>query len=142
MTPADERRIAENATPGEWVAFGTDVGHFTGKCTCGPMGNPGHERFCGIEGPIAQAGEEDAEFIATFNPARVLELLDENGRLSQRVTRLSYHARRNAGQRDEARARLAAVEELHYVGYAADTRVCIECYTLYPCDTIKAVRGE
>src|SRR5690625_1918468 len=110
----------------------------------------------------------------------VRNLLEENERISQRVTRLSNLERRNAKQRDEARARLAAVEKLHGKYPIYDTAfacadrterhsqeahmevdgiivctdlplyaVCAQCrdeegfHTInWPCDTIKAVRGD
>jgi len=147
MTLDDLRKIAEAATPGEWVAFGTDVGHVTDKCNCGPMGIPGHEAYCGIEGPIAQAGEADAEFIATFNPQRVLELLARRAEHEQAVENMSTKT-------DDLLSKLAAVEKLHtpdeghnpecHCGIPPnDGRDCKVCQAdAWPCETIKAARGK
>src|SRR5690625_4098714 len=105
MTLDDLRKIAEAATPGEWVAFGTDVGHVTDKCNCGPMGIPGHEAYCGIEGPIAQAGDADAELMATFTPHRVLELFAPLAEHEQAVATMSTKT-------DDLLSKLAAVSQL------------------------------
>ena len=137
MTLADERRIAEAATEGPWEERTDDA----------DMLHVVHDSeyvsyVCTVGGKEAPNAESDAEFIATFNPQRVLELLDENERLSQRVTRLSNLERRNAKQRDSARARLAAVEEMHVPPPGLGPAYCTECDQLHPCDTTKAARGE
>lgn len=71
MTPADERRIAEAADQSEWKF---PHAYFPGVVVAkrGCLWNPGTGRI---------NDDKDAEFIATFNPKRVLELLDEVDRL-------------------------------------------------------------
>src|SRR5690625_5084349 len=152
MTLDDLRKIAEAATKGPWAPWPDQDGtpHMNGLLMVGNADAVIPEGETWIEGvdinPIAHVlTPEDREFIATFNPQKVLEMIDENKRLQQRVTRLSNLERRNAGQRDEAQARLAAVEKLHEEVPSSDPVVdglCDECYVPSPCPTLKAVRGE
>lgn len=117
MTLDDFRKIAEAATPGEWEAVTDGKPDFYGLPEW-RIGNPAYP-------PVTRAGmtRENAEFIATFNPQKVLELL----------------------------ARLAAVEELHQPvetpgcdnpACCDTTPLCGKCVTPWPCPTIKAARGE
>lgn len=128
MTPADERRIAEAATSGPWEAVTDGKPDFYGLPEW-RIGNPAYP-------PVTCAGmtRESAEFIATFNPARVLELLDQIEQL-QAVVR---------DQHDDCvyQARLAAVAEMHVPPPGLGPAYCTECDQLHPCDTTKAARGE
>lgn len=59
------QKRCDEATEGPWVAFGTNIGAVVSECTCGLSRSPyGHEPACGVEGPIADASEPDAIFIA------------------------------------------------------------------------------
>lgn len=96
--------------------------------------------------------EEYAEFIATFNPKRVLELLDriemlerEHGEMTEVIEPQNEHIRELTKATYVQHARLAAVEKLHEEVPSSDPVVdglCDECYVPSPCPTIKAVRGE
>src|SRR5690625_3565997 len=92
--------------------------------------------------------EEDAEFIATFNPSKVLELLARLAEHEQAVENMSTKT-------DDLLSKLAAVEKLHQpVEIEPSDTICGPCsfqlpngkyfgkIVEYPCDTIKAVRGE
>jgi hypothetical protein len=77
VMPADELRAAADllreragkATPGKWIAFGTSIASAVGQCTCADPGSRlPHEQYCGLEGPVAHASEEDTAYIATTRP--------------------------------------------------------------------------
>jgi hypothetical protein len=71
------REAANAATPGPWVQFGTSLGNVTDHCNCGGGHAPyGHEYGCGVEGPIIQADEADAAFIALMPPPAALAVAD------------------------------------------------------------------
>lgn len=79
MTDHDRlRRLAENATPGEWVAKQHET--MTGKSVLGPR-----EAGDLFRGPVVlmepifwdERSAANAEFIAAWNPETALNLLDE-----------------------------------------------------------------
>ena len=100
--------------------------------------------------------EEYAEFIATFNPSKVLELLDQIEQLRADVSSTEEMAADYNEEIVASHARLAAVEKLHYPALMPKPRggalkVCAHCArqmhavekrAVWPCLTIKAVRGE
>src|SRR5690625_3929294 len=168
MTLDDLRKIAEAATPGPWEAVTDGKPDFYGLPEW-RIGNPAYP-------PVTRAGmtRESAEFIATFNPKRVLELLDENQRLQALIE--PCHCDKNPGTTDGPEedcpqhgrpyaywvdavstlaARLAAVEEVHTpVEIEPSDTICGHCsfqlpngkyfgkVVEWPCDDIKAVRGD
>lgn len=69
-----------------------------------------------------EISKEDAEFIATFNPQKVLELLDR----LEAVEKLHLRAPAEEGEEDEC-------EECSFLAGGREP---------FPCDTIKAARGE
>src|SRR5690625_4702816 len=111
MSLYDLRNIAEAATPGPWEATTSEV--TMNDRSLWRIGDPHRPHVA--QSVMRQA---DAEFFATFDPQRVLELL----------------------------ARLAAVEELHQPvetpgcdnpACCDTTPLCGKCVTPWPCDTIK-----
>ena len=129
MTLDDLRKIAEAATPGEWEAVTDGKPDFYGLPEW-RIGNPAYP-------PVTRAGmtRESAEFIATFNPSKVLELLARLAEHEQAVENMSTKT-------DDLLSKLAAVEELHVPQPGLGPAYCTECDQLHPCDTTKAARGE
>src|SRR5690625_3323391 len=93
MSLYDLRNIAEAATPGPWEATTSEV--TMNDRSLWRIGDPHRPHVA--QSVMRQA---DAEFFATFNPQKVLELLDRIEQLQAVV-------------RDRPLARLAAVEKLH-----------------------------
>ena len=138
MTLDDFRKIAEAATPGPWEWERPSEDDFpqhdqslvtTWKEEDGEPATVLHG--WGYDASGTEAEPQDRLFIATFNPKRVLELLAQ-------IERLEGVIREQARVLDGRYARLAAVEELHRKVF----HICHECGTNWPCETIKAVRGE
>ncbi|EJZ2702600.1 ead/Ea22-like family protein [Escherichia coli] len=78
------REIAKLATQGEWVAFispGTDTVHTPGDERCGDI-----IKWPGFDDQ--KNAENNAEFIAAFNPEVVQALLDEREAQSKRIAEL------------------------------------------------------
>lgn len=69
--------LADAATPGEWIAFGTSIGSTVDRCTCGG-GSPfhAHEYGCGIDGPIIQGSEPDIAHATAWDPPTALLVAD------------------------------------------------------------------
>jgi len=169
MTLDDLRKIAEAATEGPWAPWPDQDGtpHMNGLLMVGNADAVIPEGETWIEGvdinPIAHVlTPEDRLFIATFNPKRVLELLDRIERLRHQNSRLmagNFTPAERADWRgafiradDEnrhLRARLAAVEKLHKReenDYCDDpeccdlTPTCTDCAVNWPCPTIRAIK--
>lgn len=107
------REAAEKATPDEWVAFiSTDTGTYA-------VHTPGDERcedvikWTGFDGQ--ENAENNARYIAAFNPEVVQALLDENERMCRDLMA------RN-GEIDGLRKR---VEELEALAKASPVASCI-----------------
>lgn len=131
MTPAELRRIAEAATPGPWELDKCD-----NRVHVDYVRAPNDENLIAPICSVSSPGP-NAEFIATFNPQKVLEMIDQIEASKSLI--------------EDCWDRLAAVEKLHEreeVDYCDDPECCdIEpycgkCQTQWPCDDIKAVRGE
>lgn len=132
MNIEDLREIAEAATPGEWEERidGTnmiDIVH--GDAT------PSH--VCKVGKSSAPGVKADAEFIATFNPQKVLELIADLEAAEQKAS--DYNEEIVASH-----VRLAAVEKLHHriSDIHSPEEWCSACQKPWPCPTTKAVRGE
>src|SRR5690625_4539034 len=113
MSLYDLRKFAEAATPGPWAPWPDQDGtpHMNGLLMVGNADAVIPEGETWIEGvdinPIAHVlTPEDRLFIATFNPKRVLEMIDT---LRGAEIRLD-HAKTVI---DRLQTRLAAVEKLH-----------------------------
>lgn len=163
MNLEELRQIAEAATPGPWEVRTDDA----------DMLHVVHDSeyvsyVCTVGGKEAPNAEADAEFIATFNPQRVLELLDQIERLRDQNARLkagnhtpaereNWRARfiETHDNNQTLRARLTAIEKLHQphtYDDEPDVWYCGHCQgsgdpyapagRTWPCPTIKAVRGE
>src|SRR5690625_2695108 len=141
MTLDDLRKIAEVATEGPWAPWPDQDGtpHMNGLLMVGNADAVIPEGETWIEGvdinPIAHVlTPEDRLFIATFNPKRVLEMIDT---LRGAEIRLD-HAKTVI---DRLQTRLAAVEKLH-------PNIHGECHTCsnengplnWPCPTIRAMK--
>ena len=185
MTPDQLRRIAEAATPGEWVVGEPYDVQGASHCRCEGKGALVWEGQADINGEMmlthvhepsesrksifaydtsiytktiphayvialstseyCEISKEDAEFIATFNPQRVLEMIDE-------LDSYRRSLRKVVDRNVELAARLAAVEEVHERReYWTETGedICDTCsrrkqneFVYWPCLTIKAARGE
>lgn len=157
MTAAELRRIAEAATKGPWEwerPSEDDFPQHDQSLVTTWKEEDGHPATVlhswGYDASGTEAEPQDRLFIATFNPQRVLELLDENERLESVV-------REQARILDGRGDRLAAVEKLHQpveavAATGATITVCWKCagdlshvfdgQVNWPCPTIKAVRGE
>lgn len=156
MTLDDLRKIAEAATPGEWVRDGISV---LGAREEHDL-NTGLARLATMMMPWERERmEANAEFIATFDPQKVLELLDqiemlerEHGEMTEVIEPQNEHIRELTKATYVQHARLAAVEEVHERReYWTETGedICDTCsrrkqgdFVYWPCDTIKAARGE
>src|SRR5690625_2959198 len=130
MTPAELRRIAEAATPGPWELDKCD-----NRVHVDYVRAPNDENLIAPICSVSSPGP-NAEFIATFNPSKVLELLARLAEHEQAVENMSTKT-------DDLLSKLAAVEKLH-------PNIHGECHTCsnengplnWPCPTIKAARGE
>lgn len=90
---AQLREVAERATPGDWRRAST---RFNG-ITATPFTLGGEEVM------LASASEKrDAEFIAAFNPAVALEMLDEQERKDKRIAELEKLAEAESVGADKA----------------------------------------
>jgi Ead/Ea22-like protein len=126
MTPAhlsELKRVAEEATPGPWfrtmTPFGYAVENVT-KAACMFDDNGAPRAFTNLS-------ETDATFIATFNPATVLQLLarlDEVERVAEaalveRLKRLADRAWENADKAPTATQRTAHADMAAFYDEAA-----------------------
>lgn len=145
MTLDDLRKIAEAATPGPWEsiteAYSSELGDYLGGYIPGVA-----ERFVtehdGVTPPLSP---EDAKFIATFNPQKVLELLEETERLQKLVGRWERAYQEHSDEHFYLRTRLAAVEELHEKPPTITGEICTSCVApgeSWPEKIRKAVRDE
>src|SRR5690625_2664140 len=96
MTLDDLRKIAEAATEGPWEYRGDYFGVRQVPTDQHLVGPNKYEMEGIVPGEYIRA--EDAEFIATFNPQKVLELLDENQRLQALIE--PCHCDKNPGTTD------------------------------------------
>lgn len=106
MTPAELRRIAEAATPGPWELDKCD-----NRVHVDYVRAPNDENLIAPICSVSSPGP-NAEFIATFNPQRVLELLDEIDQLRADVSSTEEMAADYNEEIVASHARLAAVEKI------------------------------
>ena len=99
------REAAEKATPDEWVAFiSTDTGTYA-------VHTPGDERcedvikWTGFDGQ--KNAENNARYIAAFNPEVVQALLDERESQNKRIAELEKSEEQLINERDHAESALA-----------------------------------
>jgi hypothetical protein len=115
-----EREIAEAATKGPWTWWTSNSWRRLKRDDRGISQNVA-EPFVARDGhPDLDIKQEDMAFIATFNPVRVLSLLDEVSALSGANERMGRLGRAIERERDEA---LATVEQLRDRASAAEARV-------------------
>lgn len=141
---AELRQVAEKATPGPWEAYGNIVAGITGPGGCGGCSgtlSPDHEPAC-YWSEIAQAGEPEAQFIAAFNPAVALELLDEVERLHELFTHYARQYPIECNRRIKAESRLAAVQKLYEKRSAETVTNFTEGEELFLADLSEALSGE
>lgn len=153
MNLEELRKIAEAATPGPWeweqpseeefptcdesliTAWKEDDGHPVEVVTSWGFD------ACGTE-----AESQDREFIATFNPQKVLSMLKEIGHLREGVKRWEQEFQEHSEEHFGMQARLAAVEKLHReqpnTASALYPDPLCSCGEDWPCPTIEAVRGD
>lgn len=99
------REAAENATPGEWVAFispgkyGTYAVHTPGDNHHGDIVD-----WPGFDGQ--KNAENNARYIAAFNPEIVLALLDERESQNKRIAELEKSEDQLINERDHAESAL------------------------------------
>ncbi|HBH4375622.1 TPA: ead/Ea22-like family protein [Escherichia coli] len=98
------REAAEKATPDEWVAFiSTDTGTYA-------VHTPGDERcedvikWTGFDGQ--NNAENNARYIAAFNPEVVQALLDERESQNKRIAELEKSEEQLINERDHAESAL------------------------------------
>ncbi|MFT2317973.1 ead/Ea22-like family protein [Escherichia coli] len=99
------RLAAENATQGEWVAFissdtGTYAVHTPGDKRCEDV-----IKWTGFDGQ--KNAENNARYIAAFNPEVVQALLDEREAQNKRIAELEKSEEQLINERDHAEAALA-----------------------------------
>ncbi|HAL0994762.1 TPA: ead/Ea22-like family protein [Escherichia coli] len=99
------REAAEKATQGEWVAFissdtGTYAVHTPGDKRCEDV-----IKWTGFDGQ--KNAENNARYIAAFNPELVQALLDEREAQNKRIAELEKSEEQLINERDHAEAALA-----------------------------------
>ncbi len=99
------REIAKQATQGEWVAFissgtGTYAVHTPGDKRCEDV-----IKWTGFDGQ--KNAENNARYIAAFNPELVQALLDEREAQNKRIAELEKSEEQLINERDHAEAALA-----------------------------------
>ncbi|EPN8922268.1 ead/Ea22-like family protein [Escherichia coli] len=99
------REIAKQATQGEWVAFissgtGTYAVHTPGDKRCEDV-----IKWTGFDGQ--ENAENNARYIAAFNPEVVQALLDEREAQSKRIAELEESEEQLINERDNAESALS-----------------------------------
>lgn len=99
------RELAKQATQGEWVAFistgtGTYAVHTPGDKRCEDV-----IKWTGFDGQ--KNAENNARYIAAFNPELVQALLDEREAQNKRIAELEKSEEQLINERDHAEAALA-----------------------------------